>query len=501
MGQRHRFAGAALAALGTAAAAVAPAAARAPAPRPKAKSQPSLRVQVIQTSADLSQRLTRLKDLRLVRARPRGLPVIQINGTIGYQKVSGFGGALTDSSAWLIHDELTGTVRTKLMGKLFGPRGIGLGFLRLPMGASDFTRDGLPYSYDDLPTGESDRHLRRFSIAHDRAYVIPTLREALKDNPQLEIVASPWSPPAWMKANNSLSNEDGAGTLLSWAYRPLADYFVKFLQAYRRAGVTISAVTPQNEPGNPTTYPGLQLNEPSEATWIVRDLVPALKAARLTPALYGNDYGWSPRSTAYAQRLLSGRARPALAGLAWHCYFGSPYVMSTAHARARHMDQIVDECAPGITPFPVAEVLISSLRNWASAVALWNLALDPNGGPVQAPNSGCPRCTGVVTVDENAHRVRFGSNYYQMGQVSKFVKPGAQRIASPHFVSYAYTGRGRNFSPGLDDVAFRNPDGSEVLVAYDNSSAPASFAVDWTGGWLTYRLAPGAMVTMVRSRG
>jgi glucosylceramidase len=458
-------------------------------------------VEVVQTSADLSQQLTRLADLSLGASPVSGVSVIDVNDRVHYQRVGGFGAGMTDTSAWLIEREIPSVTRDAVMHDLFGPSGIHLNFLRVPIGASDFTQNGTPYTYDDRPAGQSDPGLRYFSIAHDTAYILPSLRQALAINPAAKILANPWTPPAWMKSNQSLGNVNNSGTLRSSAYGPWARYFVKFIQAYQRNGVPIVAITPQNEPTNPTAYPGLNFSARSAADWIVQDLRPALDRAGLHPKLYGDDFGWSRQAEAYAGATATGTAANALTGIAWHCYFGSPYVMSTVRRLAPQLDQIVDECSPGITPIPTSEVVIGAMRNWASTVALWNLALDPHGGPVQAPNSGCRSCGGLVTIDEQTGAVAPTRSYFQLGQASAFVQPGAQRIASPHFVAYAYTRPGVNFvTPGLDDVAFRNPDGSIVLMAYNNTVSPFRFGVTWHGRSFSYTLPAGATVTFVWGR-
>jgi glucosylceramidase len=459
-------------------------------------------VQVVQTSDDLTQRLARLADLSFGagRAAP-GDRVIDVNDRVRYQSVTGFGAAMTDSSAWLLQARLSPSTRASLIAKLFGAGGIHLNFLRLPMGASDFTRTGMPYSYDDMPPGRSDPLLSHFSVAHDLAYIVPALRQVLAVNPRLQIVANPWSPPAWMKTNGSLSNQDNRGVLLSSAYWPWAQYFVKFLRAFAHLGVPISAITPQNEPTNATMYPGLNLDSSSEARFLTRYLAPALHGAGLHPKIFGHDYGWSDKSTAYAQAIATGPAAGVLSGIAWHCYFGSPGVMSTLHRRAPKLVEIVDECSPGITPFSISELVISGLRNWAGVIALWNLALDPHGGPVQPPNHGCPTCSGVVTVDQLSHQVRYTRSFFQLAQGSQFVQPGAERIASDHFVEYRYLGAGADVvSSGLDDVALLNPDGSRVLIAYDNSPRPIRFTVRWRGRSFTYTLAPKATTTFIWNR-
>jgi len=469
-----------------------------------ARAQPAdpYSAEVVQTSATLSQRLTPVPDVEFGAAAVGHEPVVNVNAAVRYQRVQGFGAAMTDTSAWLIERETSAAARQQLMSELFGPGGIRLDFVRVPMGASDFTRNGTPYTYDDLPAGRSDPELRHFSVAHDDAYILPALREALAADPDTEFLASPWTPPAWMKGNHALGNQGDLGTLLGSAYRPWSEYFVKFIQSYARAGVPIRALTVQNEPGTPTLYPGLNFSAASEATWIVQDLEPALAAARLRPQLYGGDVGWGPNSNPFMSTSVFGPAGSALTGISWHCYFGAPGVMNEFRQADPNLDQIVDECSPGGTsPTPTSEILISSLRDWASTVALWNLALDPTGGPVQVPNHGCPACVGLATIDEHGGAVSLTRSYYQLGQVSSFVMAGAQRIGSTHFVSYVYPHSGVNVvTPGLDDVALRNPDGSIVLVAYDNGVTPIRFAIAWRGRALQYSLAPGAMATFVWNR-
>jgi glucosylceramidase len=205
------------------------------------------------------------------------------------------------------------------------------------------------------------------------------------------------------------------------------------------------------------------------------------------------DSGWS--AAAYADELASTQAAGALAGIAWHCYSGVPTVMSALHAAAPTLDQLVTECAPNLTPYPTPEILIGAIRNGASAVSLWNVALDPSGGPVQPPNAGCAGCSGLVTISERTHSVTFNLDYYQLGQVGAFLEPGAVRIASTAFVNYQQSPSALGATPGLDDVAFVNPNGSHVVVAYDNSPATITFSVQWNGHSFTYSLPPWTTVT------
>lgn len=455
------------------------------------------KIEVIITSADLRQKLTRMADVSFSGARPGG-PVIHIDERARFQSIKGFGGAMTDTSAWLIYDQLASTTRAVLMNALFGASGIDLGVLRVPMGASDFTSGRHPWSYDDMPPGLSDPTLAHFSIEHDAAFTIPTLRQALSINPGMFLLASPWSPPGWMKTNDSMSNPRDTGYLKPSSARPLASYFVRFLEAYASLGLRVDAVTPQNEPGQASIYPGMNLSEPGEATFVRDDLIPALRAANLDTEVYGYDWGWPPWQIRFAFALARSRAAGELTGISTHCYRGDPTTMSALHAQAPRLDEIVGECSPGIMAAPTPEVEIGSMRNWASALALWNLALDPRGGPVQAPNRACAHCTGIVTVHASSHTVTFTRDYYQLGQMSKFVLPGAVRIGSDHFVSYLRpTPRGSMATAGLDDVAFENADGSRVLVAYNNSKVPIAFGVQDDGRYFAYTLAARATGTFV----
>ena len=449
-------------------------------------------VDVILTTRSLDRALTPMPRIRFGGSHERRVRVIRVDDRVRYQRVTGFGAAMTDSSAWLLYTQLPPASRELMMRELFSAAGIHLGFIRVPIGASDFSATGQPYSYDDLAPGQSDPRLLRFSIAHDRAYITPALREVLQINPDVELIASPWSPPPWMKANHAFDNNFGLGTLLPGSFRPLAAYFVKFIQAYAAEGIPITAITPQNEPGAATPYPGMSLPAPVEARFIAAYLGPALAAAGLHTRIYGGDRA---AILGYADLLLSGPAARWLSGIAWHCYDGL-HNMDALHRLHPTVDQIVSECSPGIIPYSASALAISATRNWASAVALWNLALDDAGGPVQPKNYGCRGCTGLITVSRPAHTPKLTRAFFQLGQFSRFIRPGAVRIASDRFVHEYRLGPGNyGVSAGVDNVAFLNRDGTRTLVAYNSTRAAARFAVDWHGRSFTYRLPPGATVT------
>jgi glucosylceramidase len=441
-------------------------------------------VNVWLTTSDGSNRLTAQPGLTFTSGSQRDdSSTIDVNEHQQFQQMDGFGAAVTDSSAWLIYTQMSTNQRNNLMERLFDPvNGIGISFVRIPMGASDFSVNG-PYSYDDLPPGQTDPTLSKFSINHDMAYILPLLKQALALNPLLKFMANPWSPPAWMKTNGSMfgTSNGQIGTLIPSDYGPLAQYFVKFIQAYQAQGIPIYAITPQNEPGYaPDTYPGMIFSASDESKFIQNYLSPALKRADLHPRIIPYDHNWDNPN--YTKTLLGDpTTNRDIAGISWHCYAGSPTIMSAIHALYPTKDAYETECATGasVTPISTGDLLMQSVQNWAKAVELWNIALESNHGP---HNGGCPDCLGVMTVDPGTPNVVYTNDYYLIGHFSKFVVPGAYRIGSDSLGS-------------ISDVAFKNPNGSKVVVVY-NDGFSRTFTVRWNGSQsFTYTLPAGAMVT------
>ncbi len=408
------------------------------------------------------------------------------------QPIDGFGAAMTDTSAWLLETQLSAAQRTKVMRELFDPvQGIGISFVRIPMGASDFIAHGT-YSYDDMPPGEQDPQLTHFSIAHDMAYILPALRQARALNPQMKFLATPWSAPAWMKSNGSLFGavDTQPGKLLPSAYPAFAEYFVKFIQAYQAAGIPIYAIVPQNEPLNAvSTYPGMVLSAREEVNFVTNYLGPALQRAHLSPKILLYDQGMN--HSEYAQHALSGTATsPYVAGTGWHCYSGNLIAMEAIHQAFPQKEIYETECSTGprgISAYSAIAVLLGSTNYWARTVALWNIALDNNGGP--KIGKGCIACTGLLTVNPATNSYTLIDDYYQLGHFSKFVQPGAYHLASTTNIC-------RFCSDSLQSVAFANPDGSQVLIVYNQAPGASTFSV--RQGRLqsfTYTLPPKGIVT------
>lgn len=458
------FAGAASLGGGTAAAAAGPSAHR---------KLVATTVQVTETDPDRSQYLSVQSPLVFtprtsVQAQR---PVVAVNDGLRDQRFEGIGAAMTDTSAWLIETKLSRFNRMRLMHDLFSRDGLHLDFMRVPIGASDFSAQARPYSYDDMPPGQTDPELKNFSVAHDNAYILPALHQATSFNPRITFLANPWSAPGWMKANDSLDNVGGAGVLLPQYYPAFANYFVDFIKAYARAGVRIAAIVPENEPGAPTIYPGMELPPSNEAAFVSQNLVPSLSAAGLHTQVYGNELSWD--RTGYVNQLLLDTHD--LAGISWHCYRGDPAVMQLYP----HISQIVDECSNELPHFPASLIAVEALRDGASVSSAWNVALDPQGGPVQPPNHACPGCIGIATVDPATHNFRFTNRFFQLSQISHYVEAGAQRIGTQSNDETSYDSATRSFGPGLAEVGFENPGGIKVLVVYNSSPARIQYDIDW----------------------
>jgi glucosylceramidase len=435
------------------------------------------------TTADQSRLLSREPDIPIRSLPDSARVVIDVDERTSYQSIVGFGAAMTDASAYLINHKL-GARRDTIMRELFGRNpGIGLSFMRVPMGASDFS--STHYSYDDMPAGHTDSTLAHFSIDADRADKLPLLKQALAINPRLALVASPWSAPAWMKTSRSLYQ----GTLRPEAYDSFAEYFLKFVRAYAAEGVPIYAVTLQNEPAfEPADYPGMRLDPAVRAELIARHVGPRFASAGIRSLILDWDHNWDlPRQPLTV--LSDSAARRYVAGVAWHCYAGDVAAQDTVHAAYPDKDVYFTECSGGEwspafadnLKFLVGTLLIGSTRAWAKGVALWNLALDEHGGPHLG---GCGNCRGVITIDATSGAVTRNVEYYGLAHASAFVRPGAHRIASSTNVH------------GLQSVAFKNADdGSKVLVVLNTSATDVSFAIHAGGKAIPYTIRGGAVAT------
>ncbi|MET8153673.1 glycoside hydrolase family 30 beta sandwich domain-containing protein, partial [Actinoplanes sp. NPDC005259] len=432
-----------------------------------------------------------------------------------YQSMDGFGASLTDSAASVLH-RLDPAARDRAMRSLFDPReGIGVGFLRQPIGSSDFTAAGAHYSYDDVPAGETDFALRHFSIDHDRAQILPLLRRARQLNPQLKIMGTPWSPPAWMKTSDSLIG----GHLKDdpRIYDAYARYLVRYVLQYAEAGVPIDYLTVQNEPQNRHDggYPGAAVPV-GQAAKVIEALGPLLRRHSPRTRILGYDHNWATHpgdvattppgedpETDYPYRLLDSPAGRWLAGTAYHCYSGEPSAQTALHEAYPEKGIWFTECSGshgeqdtpeqifrGTLTWHARTLAIGTTRNWAKSVVNWNIALDSTGGPHLG---GCGTCTGLLTLHPDGSVSR-DAEYFTIGHLAKFVRPGAYRIASTSFGTTGWNGQ-------IMDVAFRNPDGSTALVVHNENDDPRTFAVAVGDRSFEYTLPGGALATFTWPRG
>jgi glucosylceramidase len=402
-----------------------------------------------------------------------GQQTITVDENRTYQQFEGAGASFTDTAAWLMNSSgaLSSATREDTMKKLFDPNGgIGLSFLRNPMGASDLAR--FDYSFDDTCCDVND-----FSIDHDLADVLPLTKRAKELNPPLKVMATPWSAPGWMKDNNSMDQ----GWLQAQYYGAYGQYFARYVQAYASRGVPIDYVSLQNEPGCCAGYPSMQWNTSGLSYFIKNALWPAFRAAGITTKTLIHDWNWDGYD-AWAQPLLQDSAivnDPLFGGIAWHGYGGDVSAQTTAHNDHPGVNAYDTEHSGGtwIGDQQREDMLniIDYTRNWGRSVVKWSLAVDQNMGP---HNGGCGTCTGLITVhngDDRSGQVDYTVEYYSMGHLTKFVKPGATRIDSTD-------------NSAVRNVAWRNPDGSKALIAYNTSGGTQNVRVNWGGQSFTYTL-------------
>jgi glucosylceramidase len=436
------------------------------------------------TTGDKSQLLKQNADVVFEPGTGSGGTLITVSPTTTFQTMSGFGAALTDSSAWLMQNRMSAAQRDKLMRQFFSPKsGIGINYLRLPMGASDFTASGF-YSYNDNPPGGPDPSQANFSIAHDEAYIIPQLQRAKELNPELQLMASPWSTPAWMKTNNSMTG----GSLRTNYEASYALYLAKFVQAYEAAGLPLDALTLQNEPLHTSNYPTMSMSASQQTNLIKNHVGPLFQSEGIDTKIVAYDHNWD--NTDYPLQVLGDPiANQYVSGTAFHAYGGDVSAQTTVHNAYPDKDIYFTEITGGDWATNFADnlvwnfqnIFIGATRNWAKTGLLWNMALDQNNGPHQG---GCSDCRGVVTVDSNTGDVTFNEEFYSLGQMTKAVQAGAVRINSMTNSTF-------------NTVAFTNPDGSTALVALNPHSSASTIRVYFAGEHFTYQI-PGKSVATFR---
>lgn len=436
------------------------------------------------TTSDRTYALTALApDAPVAEGAPE--VAIRIDPAQRRQRIEGFGASITDSAAHLLQRRMPRAARDRLLQELFGPApGIGLGFVRLTIGASDFSLHH--YSLDDMPPGGEDPTLRRFRLPRQQRDVLVTTRAALAINPQLRTMASPWSAPAWMKSNDSLIQ----GTLEPEHYASFARYLTKYVDTLADAGIPLFALTVQNEPAfEPADYPGMRLSAPQRIALIGDHLGPMLRAAGHETRILDWDHNWDKPEEPTAV-LSDPTASRHVDGVAWHCYGGDVSAQSLVHARFPDKSVYLTECSGGDWE-PVRsggmtllarDLIVGGTRHWASGVLLWNLALDDAAGPHAG---GCGNCRGVVTIDRRTGAVTRNDEYYVLAHASRFVPPGAHRIESSEAAE------------DVHNVAFVDAQGGIALLVVNASAAPRTVRVETPRYGFRYTLAAKSLYTFV----
>ncbi len=362
------------------------------------------------------------------------------------------------------------------------------------MGASDFsTKD---FSYDDDTVGQTIPAIEKFNLDNDTVDVIPVLKEILLINPNLKIMASPWSPPAWMKTKGVMDGLQGGndGNKLKTAYyAAYSNYFVKYIKAMASHGITIDAITIQNEPMYPgaseySSYPAMPMSAIEQANFIKNNLGPAFRSAGLNTKIVIFDHNFNlsdyPKTVLY-----DGGANTFVDGTAFHCYGGSVNAMGEIHNLYPDKKLYFTECSGGgwktdpkdILHSFFGDLFIGVPNNWGVNVLLWNIALDENSGPV---NGGCTNCRGVITVSSAGAVTK---NYeYTVLSHANLVKPGAYRIGSS-----------ATEADGVKLSAFQNPDGSKVVQLLNTNSVEKTVSIKLGERYINKKLDANQIVSLV----
>lgn len=433
------------------------------------------------TNGDQSVLLKKQTGILSFTATANSFTNIEIDTTQKMQTVDGFGYTLTGGSATLING-LNSADKAGLLNELFGSAetSIGVSYLRISIGASDLS--AATFTYDDMLAGLTDTTLTNFNLSVNDVDLILLLKQIIVINPNIKIVATPWSAPVWMKDNNSFT----AGSLQPKYYNVYAQYFVKYLQEMKAQGITIDAITPQNEPLNANNTPSMVVTAVQEADFVRGSLGPALKAANLTTKIIVWDHNCDVPQ--YPTTILNDAGAAAFVdGAAFHLYAGDISALSTVHFSFPNKNIYFTEQYTASTgdfagdlKWHLKNVVIGSMRNWSRNALEWNLANDAAFGP--HTNGGCTTCKGALTI--NGSSIQRNVAYYIIAHAAKFVPGGSTRIGS-------------NVSGDLQTVAFKTPSGKKILIAENDGPNSIVFNIKFNGKWVIASLPAGGVGTYI----
>lgn len=406
---------------------------------------------------------------------------IEVDETQTYQSIDGFGFTLTGGSAEVING-LSTSKKQELLQELFGSNdnSIAISYLRISIGASDLNSSA--FTYNDLPSGQVDISQTKFSLAPDMSNLIPLLKEILVINPNIKIMAVPWSAPSWMKSTYT----SVGSSLVPIYYNSYAQYFVKYIQAMKEQGITIDAVCPQNEPLNPNNNPSMLMTAAQQIGFI-KKLGPAFQTAGITTKIVVYDHNCD-KPEYPIEVLTDATANSFIDGSAFHLYGGDISALTTVHNAFPNKNVYFTEQwtssegdFAGDLKWHVKNVVIGSMRNWSKTSLEWNLANNPSFGP--HTSGGCSQCKGALTIVNSSIYTR-NVGYYIIAHASKFVPSGSIRIAS-------------NLSGNLSNVAYKTPNGKKVLIVENDGNTTQQFNIKYNGKWIATSLEAGSVGTYI----
>ena len=373
--------------------------------------------------------------------------IINIYPELTYQKLIGFGGAVTEAAGYAF-SRLPQDKKDALINEYFSKEGNNYSLARIPIGSSDFSLKSYAYA--------SKRDLSDFSIDKDRQYIIPFLKSALSVNPNIELLASPWSPP-WFMKNTRLVIFGGK---LRFSYRQRwADYFAKFINSYRNEGFNINYVTIQNEPNAIQKWESCLYDAKHEADFAINYLYPTLQKNNIDTKILIWDHNKDKLFARAKEEISTEGGDEAISGVAFHYYCGDHFE-NIQILRDMYPDKLLisSECCTGYSNFkpedeiPNAELyaheIIGDLNSGANGFIDWNIMLDHEGGPNHKKNF----CNSPVMLNSDSSDYIKNLSFYYIGHLSKYIQVGAKKIA--------YS----KYTDKLELTAFKNPDDTVSVV-------------------------------------
>ncbi len=423
-----------------------------------------MKVRVIRTAKNTNERLKEHQILGLTKDFENKVNIIALNPAETYQKIIGFGGAITEAAAYTL-SEMPEEKRNEAIKAYFDPEeGLGYTIGRVHINSCDFSLE----NYDYVENG--DTSLKSFDISREDKWVVPLIKDATKvSGTTIKLLASPWSPSKWMKTNNEMNY---GGYLLPEHYQTWANYYVKFINEMRKRGIHIEWVSVQNEPAAIQTWDSCIYSAEQERDFVKNYLGPTLEKAGL------GDVGiiiWDHNRDIIVQRastvLLDKDANKYVWGVGNHWYVSEKYGnLSIVHNMFpdKHLlfTEGCQEGGPHVGSWKTGERygrnIIGDLNNWLEGWMDWNIVLNELGGPNHVGNY----CDAPILADRNTKELIYNSSYYYIGHFSKYIRPGAVRI-----------GLAANLPDSVYTTAFRNTDGSIVVVVQNERGHLEKFSL------------------------